>query len=126
MPTVSEEQGFPVNDVVFFRRSLRARRHAAGRGEAGRDACLLSRRTIGNIRSNESYDREFQAGSDRYHRQPARRRRARRAKHVEALARLGLDPAAPVRDLLEECRLLPISMAGANRIMLNLHFASSL
>jgi hypothetical protein len=43
----------------------------------------------------------------------------RRAKLVDALARLALDPASPIRDKLQACRLLAVSMTAANLQMLD-------
>src|SRR5262249_15870224 len=38
----------------------------------------------------------------------------RRARLVDALARLALDPASPIRDKLQACRLLAVSMTAAD------------
>lgn len=43
----------------------------------------------------------------------------RRAKLVDALANLALDPTTPVRDSLQACRLLVCSMTAANLRMLD-------
>jgi hypothetical protein len=43
----------------------------------------------------------------------------RRARLVDALARLALDPASPSRESLEACRLLAVSMTAANLRMLD-------
>ena len=43
----------------------------------------------------------------------------RRARLVDALARLALDPASPIRDKLQATRLLAVSMTAANLRMLD-------
>jgi hypothetical protein len=43
----------------------------------------------------------------------------RRARLVDALVRLALDPASPSRDSLQACRLLAVSMTAANLRMLD-------
>ena len=43
----------------------------------------------------------------------------RRAKLVDALARLARDPASPIRDKLQATRLLAVSMTAANLRMLD-------
>ena len=87
-----------------------------GCGEAELGACLLSQGSIGNIRSNESYYGKFQVIQTAIigGRLEGDEHAGSRAKLVDALARLAHDPATSMRETLQACRLLMVTMSNAN------------